>query len=148
MIPTIVIELSTITVIVATLFASCHAARSPSVAIVLLKVVMNEVDSAPSANRSRNKLGMRNAIVKASMSRPPPNSAAKISSRPKPSTRLHRTARPTMPAALVFSFSALVGGGRPGDDGSSALGGGGGPGVGGSSPLADGGLGFSAVACD
>src|SRR4051812_29746054 len=116
MIPTIVIELSTMTVIVATLFASFHAALSPSVAMVLVNVVMNEVDRAPSANRSRRRLGMRKAIVKASMRRPPPKSAAKICSRARPSRRLHRTARPTIPAAFVFSFSAFAAGveGEPG----------------------------------
>ena len=111
MIPTIVMALRTMTVSVATLSASFHAARLPSVAMVLLNVVMNDVESAPSANRSRSKLGMRKAMVNASMRRPPPNSAAKICSRARPRMRLHRTARPTMPAALVFSFSARGGGG-------------------------------------
>ena len=97
--------LSQMIVRVATLSASRHAARSPSTAVVLLKVVTKAVDNAPSANRSRNRLGMRKAMVNASMTRPPPNSAAKICSRARPSTRLHSTASPTTPAALVFSFS-------------------------------------------
>ena len=66
---------STSTVSVATLFASRHAAASPSRAMVLLNVVTNAVDSAPSANRSRNRFGMRNAAVKSSMAAAP-NSAA------------------------------------------------------------------------
>jgi len=69
---------STTAVSVAVLFARRHAASSPPRAIVLLKVVTNAVDSAPSANRSRNRFGMRNAAVKASIAAPPPNRAAKI----------------------------------------------------------------------
>ena len=73
--------------------------------MVLLKVVTKAVDSAPSANRSRSRFGMRNAAVKASIMPPPPNNAAQISSRARPSNRLHITARPMIPAALVFSRS-------------------------------------------
>ncbi len=90
---------------VATLFASRHAASSPPRAMVLLKVVTNAVDSAPSANKSRSRLGMRKATVKASSASPPPNRAANINSRARPSTRLHITANPMIPAALVFSRS-------------------------------------------
>ena len=96
---------STEAVIVATLFASRHASSSLPRAMVLLKVVTKAVDNAPSAKRSRSKLGMRNAAVKASIAMPPPNSAAKICSRTRPSSRLHMTARPMMPAALVFRRS-------------------------------------------
>ncbi len=92
-------------VMVATLFARRQAASSPPRAMVLLKVVTNAVDSAPSANKSRSRLGMRNATVKASSARPPPNRAANINSRARPSTRLHITAKPMMPAALVFRRS-------------------------------------------
>src|SRR4029077_19246561 len=74
-------------------------------AMVLVNVVTNAVDSAPSANRSRNRFGMRNAAVNASMAPPPPNKAAQTCSRTSPSTRLHITARPMIPAALVFSRS-------------------------------------------
>ncbi len=45
-------------------------------------------------------------MVNASMTRPPPKSAAKICSRARPSTRLQSTASPTTPAARVFSRSA------------------------------------------
>ncbi len=73
-----VIAASTTAVSVAVLFARRHAASSPPRAIVLLKVVTNAVDSAPSANRSRNRFGMRNAAVKASIAAPPQNRAANI----------------------------------------------------------------------
>src|SRR3569833_856304 len=80
---------------------------------------MTAVERAPAANWPRRRFGIRNAMVKASMRRPPPKSAAKICSRARPRMRLHRTARPTMPAAFVFSFSAFAaaaagGGGVPG----------------------------------
>jgi hypothetical protein len=75
-IPIRVRALRTTMAIVQILLASRQAAASPSVAKVLLKVVVKAVESAPSANRSRNRLGIRNAMVKASMSSPPPNNAA------------------------------------------------------------------------
>src|SRR3984893_14376428 len=103
--PATQIEPKTTRVNVATLFASRHAAASPLRAIVWVNVVTNAVDSAPSANRSRNRFGMRNAAVNASMAPPPPNKAAQTCSRTSPSTRLHITARPMIPAALVFSRS-------------------------------------------
>ena len=101
---------------VAILLASRQAAASLLRAAVLLKVATKAVDSAPSANRSRSRLGMRNAAVNASMAPPPPNSAAQTCSRMSPSTRLHMTARPMTPAARVLSRSALgwpVVGGEP-----------------------------------
>src|SRR6476646_3842319 len=91
------------TVSVATLFARRHADSSPSVAIFFEKVVMNAVESAPSANKSRNMLGTRNAIRKASRFFPAPKSAAKRTSRIRPSTRLERMAMPTMPVARVLT---------------------------------------------
>ena len=39
-----------------------------------------------------------------------PNSAAQICSRTRPSTRLHMTARPMIPAARVFSRSVRLSG--------------------------------------
>src|SRR5712671_7796365 len=107
--PATQIEPKTTRVNVATLFASRQAAASPLRAMVLLNVVTNAVDSAPSANRSRNRFGMRNAAVNASMAPPPPNKAAQTCSRTSPSTRLHITARPMIPAALVFSRSVRGG---------------------------------------
>ena len=53
---------------------------------------------------------MRNATVKASIMPPPPNSAAQICSRANPSKRLHITARPMIPAALVFRRSVRLSG--------------------------------------
>ena len=103
--PATQIDPSTTKVSVATLFASSQAAASPLRAMVLLKVVTNAVDRAPSANKSRSRLGMRNAAVNASMAPPPPNNAAQICSRASPSTRLHITARPMIPAAFVFKRS-------------------------------------------
>src|SRR5262249_50391825 len=58
----------------------------------------NAADSAPSANRSRSRFGMRNAVMNASSSRPAPNSIAKTCSRTTPSTRLASTAMLTTPA--------------------------------------------------
>src|SRR5438445_13584008 len=63
---------------------------------------MNAVESAPSANKSRNRLGKRNAIKKASRFFPAPNKPANTVSRIRPSTRLERTAMPTTPVARVL----------------------------------------------
>jgi len=103
--PAMQIAPSTSSTSVVTLFASRHAAASPSRAIVLLKIVTNAVDRAPSANRSRSRFGIRNAAVKASIALPPPNSAANSCSRARPNSRLHITASPMMPAARVFRRS-------------------------------------------
>ena len=54
-----------------------------------------------------NAKGHRECIHRAE---PPPNKAAQICSRNKPSTRLHITARPMMPAALVLRRSVRVSG--------------------------------------
>src|SRR5882762_2285219 len=108
MTPSTVMALRKTAVRVATLSASRQAAASFSSAAVRVNTVTNAVDSAPSANRSRSRLGMRKAMVNASMTRPPPNSAAKICSRARPSTRLQSTASPTTPAARVFSRSARL----------------------------------------
>ncbi len=105
-IPSTVMALRVTTASVATLFARRQAAASFSTAAVRVKTVTKAVESAPSANRSRSRFGMRNAMVNASMMRPPPKSAAKICSRASPRTRLQSTASPTTPAARVFSRSA------------------------------------------
>src|SRR5438046_1810883 len=91
------------TVRVATLLARRHAESSPSVAIFFENVVMNAVESAPSAKRSRNMLGTRKAIRKASRFFPAPKRAAKSTSRIRPRTRLDRIAMPTMPVARVLT---------------------------------------------
>src|SRR6266852_3906682 len=88
---------------VATLLARFHADLSPSVAIRWEKVVTNAVESAPSAKRSRNILGARNAVRNASMFLLAPKSDAKTTSRRRPSTRLQRIARPTTPVARVLT---------------------------------------------
>ena len=93
---------------VATLLARRQAASSPSVAIFFENVVMNAVESAPSANRSRNRFGRRKAIRKASRSFPAPKSPAKICSRIRPRTRLERTASPTTPVARVLIFRSCA----------------------------------------
>src|SRR5436190_9317526 len=88
---------------VATLLTRRQAESSPSVAIFFENVVMNAVDRAPSAKRSRNMLGTRNAIKKASRFFPAPKSAAKSTSRIRPRTRLDRMAMPTTPVARVLT---------------------------------------------
>ncbi len=91
------------TVRVATLFASRQAESSPSVAIFFEKVVMNAVERAPSAKRSRSMLGTRNAMRNASRFLPAPKSAAKSTSRIRPRRRLQRMAMPTTPVARVLT---------------------------------------------
>ena len=103
MIPRSVTTLMKTAVNVATLFARRHADSSPSFAIFPEKVVIKAVERAPSANKSRNKFGRRNAIKNASRFLPAPNNPAKICSRTSPNTRLQRTARPTIPVARVLT---------------------------------------------
>src|ERR1700675_2842353 len=102
-IPTSVTTLMKTAVSVATLLPSRQADSSPSVAIFFEKVVMNAVESAPSATRSRSKFGNRNAIRNASRFLPAPKSPAKACSRINPSTREHITAMPTTPVARVLT---------------------------------------------
>ena len=90
---------------VAILEASFQADASPSVAIRWEKTVTKAVERAPSAKRSRNKLGALKAVRKASIPLPAPKSPAKINSRASPRTRLSITAPATIPAALVFNAS-------------------------------------------
>ena len=94
-----------IVVSVAILEASFHAEFSPSVAIRWENTVTKAVERAPSAKRSRSRLGARKAVKKASMPRPAPKSPAKMSSRSSPRTRLSMTAPATTPAARVFKPS-------------------------------------------
>ena len=96
-------KLSTTVANVAILLASAHAEASSPVVVFLEKTVTNAVDNAPSAKRSRNRFGMRNATLNASMAMPAPKSAARICSLASPSNRLHITATPTIPAARVLS---------------------------------------------
>src|SRR4030095_3768304 len=97
--PSSVTTLMKTAVSVATLFASRHADASPSTAIFFENVVMNAVDSAPSANKSRSRYGNQNAIKNASRFFPAPKRPANIISRIKPRMRLDRIAMPTIPAA-------------------------------------------------
>ena len=96
--PMMQIRLSKIINAVATRFDRRKASSSPLICCTCVNVVTKAADSAPSANRSRSKLGIRNAVRKASYCRPAPKSAAKTWSRTKPSTRLAITARLMMPA--------------------------------------------------
>jgi hypothetical protein len=110
--PSSVTALMKTAVSVATLFARRHADSSPSTAIFFENVVMNAVDSAPSANKSRSRLGNRNAIKNASRFFPAPKRAANTISRINPRTRLDRIAIPTIPAARVLprqSSAAVIG---------------------------------------
>ena len=100
--PSSEIALMKTSVSVATLLARSQAERSPSVAMRRENVVTNAVESAPSAKRSRNMLGARNAVRNASMLRLAPNMAAKTTSRISPRTRLQRIAAPTTPVARVL----------------------------------------------
>src|SRR6266581_1862934 len=96
----------------ATLFARRHADSSPSTAMFFENVVINAVESAPSANKSRSKFGSRNAIRNASRFLPAPKRPANTVSRIKPSTRLQRIAAPTTPVARVLtrrSSAAAIG---------------------------------------
>src|SRR5436190_213134 len=100
------------TVSVATLLARRQAEVSPSVAMRREKVVTKAVERAPSAKRSRNMLGARNAVRNASILREAPKSAAKITSRSNPRRRLQRMAIPTIPVARAltrwFELAAAV----------------------------------------
>ncbi len=78
--------------------ARCHAEASPSFSHVLVKVVVKAVESAPSAKRSRSRLGMRNAAMKASANIVAPNMKAKICSRTTPIRREPMTEAPTTTA--------------------------------------------------
>src|SRR6184192_1720147 len=110
--PSSVTTLMKTAVSVATLFARRHADSSPSTAIFFENVVMNAVDSAPSANKSRSRFGNRNAIKNASRFFPAPNKPANTVSRIRPRTRLDRMAMPTTPVARVLirrSSAAAIG---------------------------------------
>ena len=56
---------------------------------------------APSAKRSRNKLGMRNAILNASATSEAPKRNAKTCSRTRPPMRLKKVATPMAPACFA-----------------------------------------------
>ena len=83
--------------------ASAHAAAEPSFSSFCEKTVMNAVESAPSANRSRRRLGRRKAMRKSPIAAVP-NKALKSTSRTRPRTRLSMTAAAMTPLARVLSF--------------------------------------------
>src|SRR5205823_3707934 len=117
--PSSVTTLMKTAVSVATLFARRHADSSPSTAIFFENVVMNAVDNAPSANKSRSRFGNRNAIKNASRFFPAPKRPANTISRINPSRRLDRIAMPTTPAARVLprrSSTAVIGEQRTASD--------------------------------
>jgi len=90
------------------LWARAHAERSPSVLIFCEKTVMKAVERAPSAKRSRRRLGMRKAAMKASR-RKPSKCVAKRTSRMRPRRRLLMTARATMPVVLADAGRSSAG---------------------------------------
>src|SRR5947207_5021193 len=117
--PSSVTTLMKTAVSVATLFARRHADSSPSTAIFFENVVMNAVDNAPSANKSRSRFGNRNAIKNASRFFPAPKRPANTISRINPSRRLDRIAMPTTPAARGLprrSSTAVIGEQRTASD--------------------------------
>ena len=80
---------------------SRQAASRPSRSSVRLKVGTKAAVIAPSANRSRTRLGRRNATLKASIWWLAPNACASTCSRTSPRTRLAIVALPARPAARV-----------------------------------------------
>ena len=107
--PRMVMRLMITTASERTLFASCQADFSPSSLSRLLKVVTKDCDRAPSAKRSRSKLGILKARLKQSAKALVPKSRYMNISRASPKIRLSITALPMMPVALaVLRFSAAV----------------------------------------
>ena len=85
---------------VATLSISRWVAASPSVSLEWASVGTKAWLKAPSPNRRRNRLGMRNATLKASVRPDAPKVAAISSSRTSPVTRDAKVNRDTVEAAL------------------------------------------------
>ena len=80
---------------------SRHAASRPSVVSRCVKVGTNAALIAPSAKRSRIRLGIRKATTYASIALLAPNKDASTSIRPSPRTRLVIVARPITAAELA-----------------------------------------------
>src|SRR4051812_36730368 len=76
------------------LFPRRHAAGGPSVVSVRVNVGMKAALMAPSAKRSRSRLGTREATINASIVFPAPKRAARICSRTRPRMRLVMVAAP------------------------------------------------------
>ena len=85
---------------VATLSTTNLVAASPCWALDAASTGTKAWLNAPSANRRRNKLGMRNATLKASVMALAPKNAARSDSRTKPVTREARVQRDTVEADL------------------------------------------------
>src|SRR5438270_2748966 len=83
---------------VATRFASSTTSLRLRVVRYSVKVGTNADERAPSANRSRVRLGMRKPRLNASITAPAPNSRLMTLSRTKPVMRLMKTATDTTPA--------------------------------------------------
>src|SRR5205085_9935249 len=66
-----------------------------------VNVGMNAAESAPSANRSRSRLGTRNATLNASVAKPAPKNAAITCSRASPRIRDAMVAIETRPASAA-----------------------------------------------
>ena len=85
-----------------------QAAASPPWLWVSVNVGTNADDIAPSANRSRSKLGIRKATLNASVANPAPNNVAMTCSRARPSRRDRNVAAPTVPAWRATLSSSLI----------------------------------------
>ena len=83
------------------LFANAQADSSPSDFSCFENVVTNACESAPSANKSRKRLGIRNASWKQSKAAPAPKIEVNIISRASPNTRLAITAALTFQVAFA-----------------------------------------------
>ena len=84
---------------VATASTSERATPSPSLVRVAASSGTKACENAPSANRRRNRLGMRNATLNASIQAPAPNSAACRTWLTRPVTREASVSRETVDAA-------------------------------------------------
>ena len=85
---------------VATLLITTRVASSPCSARVAANTGTKAWAKAPSANRRRNKLGMRNATLKASVRALAPNTLAISVSRAKPVMREAKVHKDTVEADL------------------------------------------------
>ena len=98
--PTTQVSSSTQNSTVATFATRARVRSSPSWVLVVASTGMKAWLNAPSANRRRNRLGMRKATLKASVSALAPNMEAMMRSRTRPVTREARVSNETVEAAL------------------------------------------------
>ena len=85
-----------------TLLARRKAESLPSLASFCEKVVTKAVERAPSAKRSRRRLGIRKAAIRASSSRPAPRKVLRRISRTRPRMREAPMAAMTREVPLVL----------------------------------------------